>query len=154
MSLDVSGCYTVFCILGKHLRSNEIGLVIKYLEKNLWEYPVSESSVAGDSNSYNKWEDFLRSNWKSPWKSPTMLEWALDEDANGDDDDETGSIRMGFGDTDIYVTVDFTDQPAVLRYMREKNMNIPSSLDIVPNPENDEDEQANQTENKRAKLTI
>lgn len=39
---------------------------------------------------------------------------------------------MAFGTTDVLVVVEFKDQPAVLEYMRQQQMDIPSSLDILP----------------------
>ena len=143
MSLDVAGCYEVCCALASHVRSNEIGLVVKYLERNLWEYPVNNHFTSPDSSAYESWSEFLTKNYR--FNLPIYFQWdpnsyffeEMNDENEGDNEGDANDcprdiLVIAFGNTDVYVKVEQDDQPKIRHYMQQNQVHIPSNLDILP----------------------
>jgi hypothetical protein len=166
MSLDVVGCYHVCRLLGLYVNSDALGLVISYLERNLWEYPVS-SPNSPDSSGCHSWNEFCALKLCNPtyfqWDPHS---WFFEDVSNEEENEEENEgenegeneeenyecispsdvLTFGFGNTDIYIKIKKEDQPLVRHYLTQNRLNIPSTLDIFPSELN------NNSSNKKTRM--
>ncbi len=141
MSLDVVASYKVCCTLSAYLRFNEINLVIKFLEKNLWEYPTIEY-FSRDSVKFSSWQEFLTDK-STIHNIPMLFIWDpnsyMFEDEDNEEHSETDDyccpcdvLVLPQGHCCLLIKVQKSDQEAVRQYLLNNNSFVPSTLDIEP----------------------
>jgi hypothetical protein len=115
--------------LAKQLCSDSIRIVLLYVTKNLWEYPNMRCGGQGDSDFYETFQDFLQHRESTnieffTWNCDVVL---FEDDQNGNTHD---MLTMSHGQTASFVSIEKSQQDDVKRFLKSKNVFIPSSLDI------------------------